>query len=55
VQLRFFRCLWKRHEPQAIQCAAFRWISVDELGRYAFPAADERLLEILRKPGTVWS
>ena len=54
VHLRFFRCVWRRNEPQAIQCAAFRWVSINELGQYPFPAADERLLETLRKPGALW-
>lgn len=48
VHLRFFRCAWRRHEPQAIECAAFRWVGVEELEQYQFPAADAHLLELLR-------
>ena len=55
VHLRFFRCAWKQHEPRAIECAAFRWVRAEELERYQFPAADARLLEILRRPGALWS
>jgi mutator protein MutT len=51
VHLRFFRCIWKRHEPQAIECADWRWIGSDELGKFQFPAADARLLEKLQEPG----
>src|SRR5882762_10747566 len=31
VHLRFFRCRWKRREPRALGCPAFRWVSADEL------------------------
>ena len=51
VHLRFFRCAWKRHEPQAIECADWRWIQPEELAEFQFPAADARLLEKLQDPG----
>lgn len=52
VHLRFFRCVWKMHEPQALGCPAFRWVSVNELAHHEFPAADARLLATLRStPG----
>jgi mutator protein MutT len=54
VQLEFFRCAWKRHEPQALGCPAFRWASRDELVRYEFPAADARLLQRLNSEETLW-
>jgi len=54
VHLRFFRCAWKRHEPQAIECADWRWIRAEELAEFQFPAADARLLEKLQVPG-FWS
>ena len=54
VHLRFFRCAWKQYEPQALGCPAFRWASVEELGRLKFPAADERLLEKLRTTTRLW-
>ena len=50
VHLRFFRCAWKRHEPQAIECADWRWIGPEDLEDFQFPAADARLLEKLRQP-----
>jgi len=55
VRLRFFRCEWVRHEPQALGCAAFRWIRVDELAHHQFPPADERLLKRLRERPDLWS
>lgn len=55
VHLRFYRCSWKSGEPQALDCAAFKWIARDELGAYAFPAADARLLERLARPSEFWA
>jgi mutator protein MutT len=48
VLLKFFRCEWLAHEPQALGCPAFAWVTRDELANYEFPAADARLLEQLR-------
>lgn len=48
VRLKFFRCEWLRHEPQALGCPAFRWITRDELDQYPFPPADARLLKQLQ-------
>jgi mutator protein MutT len=54
VHLRFFRCSWRRHEPQAIGCPDFRWITAAQLADHEFPAADARLLEKLRSTPTLW-
>jgi 8-oxo-dGTP diphosphatase len=48
VRLKFFLCKMDGGEPQALGCAAFRWIGKSELADYKFPAADARLLEKLR-------
>jgi mutator protein MutT len=55
VHLRFFRCAWKRHEPRALGCPAFSWVTKEQLGEYEFPAADGRLLENLRATPELWS
>jgi mutator protein MutT len=49
VRLNFYRCRWCSGEPQALGCAAFEWVTADELARYEFPAADARLLAMLRE------
>jgi len=54
VDLRFFRCGWLAHEPRALGCAAFAWVSAGELGEYPFPAADARLLAKLRETAWLW-
>jgi 8-oxo-dGTP diphosphatase len=47
VHLKFFICEWIGGGPEALGCAAFKWIRKSELGAYSFPAADARLLEKL--------
>jgi 8-oxo-dGTP diphosphatase len=54
VHLRFFHCQWLEHEPQALDCADFSWISKEELGAYEFPAADARLLKVLGDRPELW-
>jgi mutator protein MutT len=54
VRLKFYRCRWKQHEPQPLGCPAFKWVSAVELKDYAFPAADARLLEMLRHDKAIW-
>jgi mutator protein MutT len=54
VHLEFFRCRWRRHEPRAIGCADFAWVTREQLKEYKFPAADERLLEKLRDTPALW-
>ena len=54
VHLEFFRCAWRRHEPQALGCPAFRWVGVEELDDFKFPAADARLLARLKTEPALW-
>ena len=54
VHLRFYRCQWKQHEPQALGCLGFKWVTAAELSEYIFPAADARLLEKLRSDLKLW-
>jgi mutator protein MutT len=54
VHLKFYRCRWEEHEPQALGCSAFRWVTAGELKDYAFPAADARLLGKLQQNAGLW-
>jgi 8-oxo-dGTP diphosphatase len=54
VLLKFFRCLWRLHEPRAVGCHNFAWVGRDQLANYAFPAADERLLQKLLTTPDLW-
>jgi mutator protein MutT len=51
VHLKFFLCKLIAGEPQALDCAAVKWIDVAGLTAHEFPAADERLLEKLKATG----
>ncbi len=55
VRLKFFRCAWRLHEPQARGCPAFAWVTREELAAYEFPAADAQLLARLRTNEAWWS
>jgi mutator protein MutT len=54
VNLKFFRCRWRKNEPQPLGCPAFAWISQPELSSYEFPAADARLLSRLQRDIELW-
>lgn len=54
VVLKFFRCRWKANEPQAIDCGDLKWVTAAELRDYEFPAADARLLEMLKASPQLW-
>jgi len=54
VHLRFFRCSWRKHEPRILGCHAFAWVTASQLSQYAFPPADESLLEKLRASSELW-
>jgi len=54
VYLKFFHCRWLRHDPQAIGCHTFVWVTSSELKSYVFPAADARLLERLQADDDWW-
>src|SRR5215471_1274659 len=49
VHLKFFRCDWQEHEPRTLGCAAFKWVTANQLQHYSFPEADERLITLLQE------
>ena len=54
VTLKFFRCRLNQGEPRAIDCLDLKWVTAEELRDYEFPAADARLLEMLRSSTGLW-
>ena len=44
ITLHAFQCRWLRGRPRAIGCAAYKWVSPRELSRYAFPAANRKII-----------
>ncbi len=55
VHLKFFKCRWLNHEPRAIGCPAFAWVTPEELSRFSFPAADATLLDRLQTERSLWT
>ena len=51
VTLHVFQCHYLSGEPQALDCADWRWVRPDELDDFAFPAADRRILAALQRNG----
>jgi len=51
IHLKFFLCRLIAGEPQALDCAAVKWIDQAGLVAHEFPAADGRLLEKLKTAG----
>ena len=54
VYLKFFLCSGLVAEPEPIGCADLRWINRDEMDQFSFPAADEKLLSLLRQRAELW-
>jgi 8-oxo-dGTP diphosphatase len=54
VLLKFFLCRLPHGEPQAIDCAAVKWVTLSELVAHQFPAADAGLLHKLQT-AALWS
>lgn len=42
-------CVWRLGEPQPLECAECRWVDPAELAGFAFPPANETLIEELRR------
>ena len=48
VTLHAYLCRHVSGRPKAIACTAWKWVSLDELDRYAFPAGTHKILRALR-------
>ena len=47
--MRVFECEDVSGRAKAVACAAFKWVRLDELGEYAFPAANHKIIAALRR------
>jgi A/G-specific adenine glycosylase len=47
ITLHAFHCQYLSGEPQCTACTAWRWVTVGELDRYAFPAANRKIINML--------
>ena len=54
VLLKFFLCRLPTGEPQAIDCAAVKWVNREELPTNDFPGADAGLIEKLMSDLALW-
>ncbi|MCU0917133.1 MAG: A/G-specific adenine glycosylase [Planctomycetes bacterium] len=48
VRLHAFECTYVSGTPRCIACADFKWVRPGDLGRYAFPAANKKIIAVLR-------
>jgi len=48
VRIHAFECTWISGEPRCITCAEFKWVRLRDLGRYAFPAANKKIIQVLQ-------
>jgi A/G-specific adenine glycosylase len=51
ITLYAFECDYVSGEPQAIECADWAWVTLDDLDRYAFPVTDQKIIAMLRNGG----
>jgi len=49
IRLHAFACTYVSGAPKCISCTAFKWVQPDELDRYAFPAANGKVIRALRR------
>ena len=47
IRLHCFDCRWVEGEPRAIECAAWRWVRVEELEGLKFPPASGPLIQVI--------
>lgn len=55
VRLKFFKCRLESGVPTAMGCQDFKWVDREALGGFEFPAADEKLIELLKSRSILWS
>jgi A/G-specific adenine glycosylase len=48
IRMHAFECTYRSGEPRCLACADFKWVRPHDLGRYAFPAANNKIIQILR-------
>ena len=49
ITLHAFHCYIASRQPQAVGCADWRWITLNEVNRFAFSAADHQIIAALRE------
>ncbi len=49
IRLHAFGCTYVSGTPRCLGCYAVKWVRPGDLGRYAFPAANNRIIQALRQ------
>ena len=44
-----YDCLVLRGSPQCLGCQDLRWVTLDQMGDFAFPVADQQIIASLRE------
>ena len=47
ITLHAFECEYLSGRPKALGCAAWKWVTLDDLAHYPFPRANQKILETL--------
>lgn len=48
ITLYAYYCQYVSGEPESLRCAAWKWVKPEELGEYAFPAANHAIIQALK-------
>ena len=54
VQITFFLARLDKREPRAIECAGLEWVTRENLARFQFPPAAQRLISRLVDDPSFW-
>lgn len=49
ITLEVYHCRYLQGTPQTIECDEFRWVTLDEIGQFTFPKANEQIITAIRK------
>jgi A/G-specific adenine glycosylase len=48
ITLHVYNCQHLQGEPQPLECDEVRWVTVEELDLYAFPEANQQIIDVLK-------
>ncbi len=51
IRMHAFECTYLSGRPRCITCTDLKWVRPNDLARYAFPAANNKIIRILRSQG----
>ncbi|NLH40300.1 MAG: NUDIX domain-containing protein, partial [Planctomycetes bacterium] len=49
VEIHAFECEHVQGEPRPLACAALKWVRPSELDRHAFPAANKKIIQLIKE------